>query len=62
MKTVLLMQLERETKGALRYKEVQTDGKLTGDMYAVGTLYVRKNFFTNIPKDLKVTIETESPL
>lgn len=57
MKTVLIFERSKETKGAIQLKEVQTDGKPTGELYAIGTLYVRKNFFTELPDKLMVTVE-----
>ena len=36
--------LEKETKGALRYKEVDSNGEDVND-YKVGTLYLRKSAF-----------------
>ena len=57
MRTVLKFKLSKETKGALQFKEVETDGSPTDRDYAVGTLYVRKAFFTSLPQELQVTVE-----
>jgi len=57
---MLLFKLNKETKGALQYKEIAADGQeVTIQNAAVGTLYVRKSFFTSLPKELKVTVECE---
>lgn len=39
----LTFQLERTTKGAVRYQETGADGKPLADNYAIGTLYIRKD-------------------
>jgi hypothetical protein len=53
--------LERETKGALRYQEVDDQGKPVETVWAkIGTLYVRKTAFqrgVEPPNRLRVTIE-----
>ena len=59
MKVQMKFALAKQTKGALQYKEVETDGKPTGEHYAVGTLYVRKSFFTSLPTELIVIVETQ---
>ena len=55
--------LERETKGALRYQQVDNNGKpvTTNNGAEVGTLYVRKTAFngSGFPKNLKVTLEAK---
>jgi len=54
--------LERETKGALRYQEVDDDGEVVEQAWAkIGTLYVRKSAFERgleFPELLRVTVET----
>lgn len=59
MKTTLFFKAVKETKGAIQLKEVKTDGKPTEKgKEAVGTLYVRKSFFTELPTELLVTVES----
>jgi len=58
----MIFKLERETKGALRYQEVELDGKPVpvdspADERLVGTLYVRKAKLTGAPAALTVTVE-----
>ena len=57
MNHILRFIVEKETKGAVRYKEVDIDG---ADAFApaVGTLYVRKSAMPSgkIPQELSVTI------
>jgi hypothetical protein len=52
---------ERETKGAIRYAEVDAAGEIIGDytQFVIGTLYVRKSALNGdgIPSSLKVKIE-----
>lgn len=51
--------LERETKGALRYQEVNDLGQpiTQPDHYMIGTLYVRKHVFRGErPKFLNITV------
>ena len=50
----LKFEFEKETKGAVRYKEVTRRG------IVIGTLYIRKTHFGhgNYPNCLKVTFET----
>lgn len=53
------MVLERETKGAVRYKEVNPDGSATllGDA-VIGTLYIRKTALHGIvPQEITVTVD-----
>ena len=60
---------EKETKGALRYQEIDEKGQVIEQVWAkVGTLYLRKNAFARgakFPKNLSVTIqcsgEVEAP-
>ena len=53
--------IERETKGAVRYMEVDEKGEARDNMHplaVVGTLYVRKAALDGqIPSTLQVTIE-----
>jgi hypothetical protein len=53
--------LERETKGALRYQEVDDKGQPVETVWAkIGTLYIRKTAFergTEPPNRLTVTVE-----
>ena len=51
--------LERETKGAVRYQEVDASGNpLEMTAAKIGTLYIRKITFGNaeIPKSITLTI------
>jgi hypothetical protein len=54
--------LEKETKGALRYQEVDDKGEVIEQAWAkIGTLYMRKSAFERgraWPQELRVTIET----
>jgi hypothetical protein len=54
--------LEKETKGALRYQEVDEKGEAIEQAWAkIGTLYVRKSAFERgaaFPQALRVTVET----
>ena len=58
--------LEKETKGALRYQEVDEKGELIEQAWAkIGTLYVRKSAFERgaaFPQLLRMTVETIGPL
>jgi hypothetical protein len=57
--------LEKETKGALRYQEVDEKGEIIEQAWAkIGTLYVRKSAFERgaaFPQFLRVTVETAGP-
>lgn len=58
MITAMLV-MERETKGAIRYREVGDNSKPIDPHEAkVGTLYIRKTAFDGdlIPKSISVTI------
>jgi hypothetical protein len=57
----LLFTLEKETKGALRYNEVDKDGKaIEHPDFAIGTLYLRKSAFpAPFPQAIAVTVETK---
>lgn len=47
-----MFEIEKETKNAVRYKEV-----VAGQPPAIGTLYIQKWAVKGPPKKLKVTIE-----
>ena len=52
--------LERETKGAVRYAEVDSNGTVLaiGEGAKIGTLYIRKDALDGkIPLRIKVTVE-----
>jgi hypothetical protein len=57
--------LEKETKGALRYQEVDEKGEVIEQAWAkIGTLYLRKSAFergATFPQLLRVTIENTDP-
>jgi hypothetical protein len=57
--------LEKETKGALRYQEVDEKGEVIEQAWAkIGTLYLRKSAFERgaaFPQLLRVTVETAGP-
>ena len=59
---IVRLTFEKETKGALRYHEVDDKGAVIEQAWAkIGTLYLRKSSFTRgaaYPRDLTVTIET----
>jgi len=51
------MVLERETKGAVRYQEVDAAGNPMTEDYKIGTLYIRKSALKAEPqKNIKVVI------
>ena len=54
--------LEKETKGALRYQEVDVKGEVIEQAWAkIGTLYMRKSAFergASFPQMLRVTVDT----
>jgi hypothetical protein len=56
--------LEKETKGALRYQEVDEKGEIIEQAWAkIGTLYVRKSAFERgaaFPQTLRVTVDSGS--
>lgn len=62
MKTAILFKFERETKGAVRYQEIDKDGKVltTSDAEClIGTIYLRKLAIAGPhPEALTVTIES----
>lgn len=51
---------ERETKGAVRYQEIDQNGIALGMQESVvGTLYIRKNKIVgNIPERIELTIKS----
>jgi hypothetical protein len=53
--------LEKETKGALRYQEVDDKGEVIEQAWAkIGTLYMRKSAFergASFPQTLRVTVD-----
>ncbi len=55
--------LEKETKGALRYQEVDEKDEVIEQAWAtIGTLYLRKSAFergASFPQLLRVTVETD---
>jgi hypothetical protein len=58
----VLFKLEKETKGALRYQEVDEKGDIIEQAWSkIGTLYVRKSAFERgaaFPQRLLVRVET----
>jgi hypothetical protein len=56
--------LEKETKGALRYQEIDDKGEVVEQAWAkIGTLYLRKSAFERgaaFPQFLRVTVTTGS--
>jgi hypothetical protein len=61
MNLEIRLKLEKETKGALRYQEVDEKGEPIEQASAkVGTLYLRKSSIEHgapFPKALRVTVE-----
>ena len=59
----VIFKFEKETKGALRYEEVDEKGEAIEQAWAkIGSLYLRKSAFERgaaYPQSLHVTIETE---
>jgi hypothetical protein len=58
----LKFKLEKETKGALKYAEVNEAGDVETVYHAVGSLYLRKTAIERgapVPKTLTVTVVTE---
>ena len=49
--------IEKETKGAVRYRE--TDGKQIATNYTIGTIYIRKTAFRDgkYPKSFRMDLE-----
>lgn len=58
MKHTLTFAFEKETKGAVRFQETDSEGK-PAFAPMVGTLYIRKSAIPNgvIPQSVSVTIE-----
>lgn len=56
MKIVVEFELEKTTKGALKYQETKV---AAGQEPKIGTLYLRKAHFPGEPKSVKVTVETK---
>ena len=57
MMTTILFKLERETKGALRFCEVDTNDTPILMGYKIGTLYIRKGALEgDVPQKLTVTV------
>lgn len=59
MKYILSFRVEKETKGAIQYKEYLTNDEDTNkDNMVIGTLYVRKSAMKETSKqDITVTID-----
>ena len=59
MKVTLKFEVEKETKGAVRYQEVGDNGE-PAFAPQIGTLYVRKSAMSDgkVPKHLTVTVES----
>lgn len=56
----VLMMLEKETPGALRYLEVDVHGNPVKSGYRIGTLYLRKSgFLDGYPKAIRVEVTWE---
>jgi hypothetical protein len=55
--------LDRETKGALLYKELDDNGRPIESMYAgkIGNVYIRKTAFngSGFPKKIRINVTTE---
>lgn len=52
--------LDRETKGAVRYQEVNDKGEPETVFHSIGTLYLRKTAFgrgNGLPREITVTVE-----
>ena len=62
MKMEVRFKLEKETKGATRYEEVDVKGEPIEQAWAkIGSLYIRKSAFergATYPQTLRVTVET----
>lgn len=59
MRRTVTMTLERETKGALRYRGIADDDPMTSS-YLIGTLYLRKAAVCgegSPPEQINVTVE-----
>jgi len=53
------MRLDRETKGAARYQEIDEHGKDETVFHKLGTQYIRKTAFPkgSLPQEVTVTVE-----
>jgi hypothetical protein len=60
MKYELRFTMLKETKGAIRYQEVDSSGRpIELEAATIGTLYVRKSAIAGpIPQTLTITVET----
>ena len=57
---VIQFQLKNETKGALRYEEIDANGVvLAQDDWVIGSLYLRKSKIRGTPKNLTIAIVLE---
>jgi hypothetical protein len=57
MERKLSFRIEKETKGALQYKEYTEDGKVAdATQMTIGTLYLRKSAVDGKPGVLHVTV------
>jgi hypothetical protein len=58
MKHELVFTVEKETKGAIRFAEINPENNETKDFSeaVVGTLYVRKHALDGTPTTIRVTI------
>ncbi len=53
-----VMVFERETKGAVLYKEVDANGRVVDFQRAkIGSIYLRKSKLMNVPTKITVTVE-----
>lgn len=54
-------ELEKTTKGALRYQELKDGEPITVEQGArIGTLYIRKEAIAGRPQRIMVTVEVEA--
>lgn len=61
-RTSITMLIERETKGAVRYQEIDPARgnavvKQSDPNCLIGTLYIRKSMLSAAPAKIKVTVE-----
>lgn len=61
MQIVVTFAKDRETKGAVLYKEVGANGRIIENMYdcKIGSLYIRKTALNGetIPNEIEVTVK-----
>jgi len=61
--TIVSFQFERETKGAVRFQEVDDKGNVLsmGDGAKIGTLYIRKSAFNGegTPKKIQLAVTVQ---